>query len=65
MALIGAGRLAEALRRRPGDHAAAFRPVVDEVQRRAATEGMALLFPADASELAARDRRLAEGGFAP
>ena len=71
MALIGAGRLAEALRRHPGDHAAAFRdyeeglrPFVDEVQQRAATEGMALLFPADEAELAARDRRLGEGDLA-
>jgi 2-polyprenyl-6-methoxyphenol hydroxylase-like FAD-dependent oxidoreductase len=70
MALIGAARLADALRRHPGDHAAAFqeyegklRPFVEEVQERAATDGMSLLFPADELELAERNRKLLEGAI--
>jgi len=68
MALIGAARLADALHRHPGDHATAFReyedklrPFVEDVQERAATVGMSLLFPADESELAERNRQLREG----
>lgn len=68
MALIGAARLAYALQRHPDDHAAAFqeyetrlRPFVDQVQERAATEGMAMLFPADEAELEERDRKIREG----
>ncbi|MFT4119180.1 FAD-dependent monooxygenase [Bradyrhizobium sp.] len=68
MALIGAARLAEALRRHPDDHAVAFheyedklRPLVEGVQKRAATDGMSLLFPADEFELAERNRKLREG----
>jgi len=68
MALIGAARLADALRRHPDDHAAAFqeyedrlRPFVEEVQEKAATDGMSLLFPADELELAERNRKLLEG----
>ncbi|MDT8759799.1 FAD-dependent monooxygenase [Sphingomonas psychrotolerans] len=68
MALIGAGRLADAMRSHPGDHAAAFReyedglrPFVEQVQERAATDGMAILFPADEAELEARNRKLIAG----
>jgi 2-polyprenyl-6-methoxyphenol hydroxylase-like FAD-dependent oxidoreductase len=68
MALIGAARLADSLRRHPHDHATAFReyedklrPFVEEVQERAATAGMSLLFPADELELAERNRKLLEG----
>lgn len=68
MALIGAARLADALRTHPDDHATAFqeyeaklRPFVEEVQERAATIGMSLLFPADERELAERNRQLREG----
>ncbi len=68
MALIGAARLADALRRHPYDHATAFReyedklrPFVEDVQERAATTGMSLLFPADERELAERNRQLREG----
>ncbi len=68
MALIGAAHLADALARHPGDHVAAFeayetglRPFVEEVQERAATIGMSMLFPADEAELAERNRRLREG----
>ncbi len=68
MALIGAARLADALECHHGDHAAAFReyedglrPFVEEVQERAATIGMSMLFPADEDELAERDRKLREG----
>jgi 2-polyprenyl-6-methoxyphenol hydroxylase-like FAD-dependent oxidoreductase len=71
MALIGAGRLADALQRNPGDHAAAFReyetklrPFVEEVQQRAATAGMAMMFPADEQELAERDHKIATGDLA-
>jgi 2-polyprenyl-6-methoxyphenol hydroxylase-like FAD-dependent oxidoreductase len=70
MAIIGAGQLADALQRYPDDHAMAFRdyeeklrPFVEQVQQRAATEGMALLFPADEIELAERNRRLGEDDF--
>jgi 2-polyprenyl-6-methoxyphenol hydroxylase-like FAD-dependent oxidoreductase len=68
MAIIGAGRLADALERYPDDHAAAFRhyenglrPFVEEVQERAATNGLAMMFPADETELAERDRKLLAG----
>lgn len=68
MALIGAARLAAALECYPGDHETAFRayedglrPFVEEVQERAATIGMSMLFPADEDELAERDRKLREG----
>ena len=70
MALIGAARLADALQRHPHDHAAAFqdyearlRPFVDEVQERAATAGMAMLFPADEAELEERNRNIRAGDF--
>lgn len=66
MAIIGAARLADALAQHADDHAAAFRayedglrPFVEEVQTRAATEGMAVIFPASAHELAERDRKIA------
>ena len=68
MAIIGAGRLADAIQRHPDDAAAAFqeyehklRPFVEQVQDRAATVGMSLLFPADDLELAERDRKLQAG----
>lgn len=68
MAIIGARRLAAALERLPGDHTAAFRDYedglrsfVEEVQERAATDGMAMMCPADEAELVARDRKIAAG----
>lgn len=68
MALIGAARLANALQRHPADHATAFReyedglrPFVQQVQERAATDGMAMLFPADEAELEERNRKLLAG----
>lgn len=68
MAIIGAGRLAEALERHGADHAAAFQDYhdklhgfVDDVQERAARDGMATIFPADEAEIAERDRRLRDG----
>ncbi|MET3723541.1 2-polyprenyl-6-methoxyphenol hydroxylase-like FAD-dependent oxidoreductase [Sphingomonas trueperi] len=71
MALIGAAHLADALAQYPGDHVAAFqayetglRPFVEEVQERAATTGMSMLFPADDAELAARNRQLRDGTIA-
>lgn len=71
MAIIGAARLADALAQHADDHAAAFRayedglrPFVEEVQTRAATEGMAVIFPASAHELAERDRKIAANEIA-
>ncbi len=68
MALIGAARLADALQRHPADHVTAFReyedglrPFVEQVQERAATDGMAMLFPADEAELEERNRKLLAG----
>ncbi|BBZ29557.1 FAD-dependent oxidoreductase [Mycolicibacterium madagascariense] len=68
MAIIGAGTMADALRRNAGDHVAAFdeyertlRPLVDDVQERAATLGMSMMFPSDDDELAERNRTLSEG----
>lgn len=68
MAIIGAGRIAEALERHGADYAAAFQdyndklhPFVDEVQKRAVDDGMATIFPADDAELSERDRKLRDG----
>jgi 2-polyprenyl-6-methoxyphenol hydroxylase-like FAD-dependent oxidoreductase len=68
MALIGAARIAEALERHGADYTAAFKEYhdrlhgfVDDVQQRAATEGMATIFPADDAELIERDRKLRSG----
>jgi 2-polyprenyl-6-methoxyphenol hydroxylase-like FAD-dependent oxidoreductase len=68
MAIIGAARLADALGRHGGDHAAAFqeyhdklRPFVEEVQEKAVNLGMALMFPSDDIEIAERNRKLSEG----
>jgi 2-polyprenyl-6-methoxyphenol hydroxylase-like FAD-dependent oxidoreductase len=70
IALIGAGRLAEALTRHPHDHEAAFRdyesglrPFVEKIQEHAATEGVQIMFPATEAELAERDRKMLSGGF--
>ncbi|PJI55643.1 hypothetical protein CTI14_03080 [Methylobacterium radiotolerans] len=53
MAIIGAGRLADALKRHHGDHVTAFRTYedglrsfVEDVQDRATTDGMEMMFPA-------------------
>ncbi|RYF12440.1 MAG: FAD-binding monooxygenase, partial [Oxalobacteraceae bacterium] len=68
MAIIGAGRLASALEHYPDNHASAFRhyedglrPFVEEIQERAASEGMSTMCPADEAELAERDREIAAG----
>ena len=68
MAIIGAGRLAEALARHPDSHPMAFhayeqglRSFVEEIQERAATDGLQMMFPADDAEMAERDRKLAIG----
>jgi 2-polyprenyl-6-methoxyphenol hydroxylase-like FAD-dependent oxidoreductase len=68
MAIIGAGRLASALEHCPDDHASAFRhyedglrPFVEEIQERAASEGMSTMCPVDEVELAERDREIAAG----
>ncbi len=52
MAIIGAGRLADALARHPDNYAAAFRayeeglrPFVEQVQERAAIDSVQMLFP--------------------
>lgn len=66
MAIIGAGRIADSLKRYPDNHVTAFRhyedglrPFVEEVQERAATSGLEMMFPADDAEFAERDRKLA------
>lgn len=71
LAVVGAARLADALRRHRGDHVAAFhdyeaglRPFVEEVQDRAVREGLAIMFPADDAEVAERDRRIQSGTLA-
>ena len=68
MAIIGAGRIAEALERHGADYAAAFqdyhdrlRAFVDDVQRRAVDDGMATIFPVDDAEISERDRKLRDG----
>jgi 2-polyprenyl-6-methoxyphenol hydroxylase-like FAD-dependent oxidoreductase len=68
MAIIGAGRLADALTRHPDDHSHAFhdyeeglRPFVEQVQERAAIDSVQMLFPGDESEMAERDRKLSIG----
>jgi 2-polyprenyl-6-methoxyphenol hydroxylase-like FAD-dependent oxidoreductase len=68
MAIIGAGRLAAALERYPDDHASAFRhyedglrPFVEQIQERAASDGMSTMCPADEDELAERNREIAAG----
>jgi 2-polyprenyl-6-methoxyphenol hydroxylase-like FAD-dependent oxidoreductase len=70
MAIIGAARLADALQRHGVDHTAAFqeyhdklRPFVEEVQEKAVSLGMALMFPSDEAELAERNRKLSEGAI--
>lgn len=68
MAIIGAGRIAEALERHGADYAAAFQEYhdklhafVDDVQKRAANDGMATIFPADDAEISERDRKIRDG----
>jgi len=68
MAIIGAGRIAEALERHGVDYAAAFQDYhdklhafVEEVQERAANDGMATIFPGDDAEITERDRKLRDG----
>ncbi len=70
MAIIGAARIAEALKRHGDDHVAAFQDYhdklhafVDDVQERAANDGMSTIFPADDAEISERDRRLRSGEF--
>jgi 2-polyprenyl-6-methoxyphenol hydroxylase-like FAD-dependent oxidoreductase len=71
MALIGAAGVADALARHGADHEAAFRayhealrPFVDEIQDKAASEGLAVMFPADDNEMEERDRRIKAGELA-
>jgi 2-polyprenyl-6-methoxyphenol hydroxylase-like FAD-dependent oxidoreductase len=68
MAIIGAGRIAEALERHGADYAAAFQDYhdklhafVDDVQKRAVDDGMATIFPADDAGISERDRKLRDG----
>jgi 2-polyprenyl-6-methoxyphenol hydroxylase-like FAD-dependent oxidoreductase len=70
MAIIGAGRIAEALERHGADYTAAFqeyhaklRHFVDAVQEKAVNAGMTLMFPADEAEIAERDRKLRDSDF--
>ncbi|WP_210253165.1 FAD-dependent monooxygenase [Beijerinckia sp. L45] len=68
MAIIGAARVADAMRCHGDDYAAAFeeyeeklRPFVEEVQQKAVSFGMTMMFPADDVELAERDRKISAG----
>jgi 2-polyprenyl-6-methoxyphenol hydroxylase-like FAD-dependent oxidoreductase len=68
MAIIGAARLADALQRHGVDHAAAFQEYhdklhtfVEQVQEKAVSVGMALMFPSSDAEIAERNRKLSEG----
>jgi 2-polyprenyl-6-methoxyphenol hydroxylase-like FAD-dependent oxidoreductase len=68
MAIIGAGRMAEALEKHGADYAAAcqdyhdrLHAFVDDVQKRAVNDGMATIFPADDAEISERDRKLRDG----
>lgn len=70
MAIIGAGRLADALEAHGTDYVAAFKAYHDglqafvaEVQERADKVGMTLIFPADEAELAERDRKLRDNDY--
>ncbi len=70
MAIIGAGRLADALEAHGADYAAAFQDYhdklqafVDGVQDKADKVGMTLIFPADEAELAERDRKLRDDDY--
>jgi 2-polyprenyl-6-methoxyphenol hydroxylase-like FAD-dependent oxidoreductase len=70
MAIIGAGRLAEALEAHGTDYDAAFQEYhdklhsfVDGVQEKADKVGMTLIFPADEAELAERDRKLRDNNY--
>ncbi|WP_082006526.1 FAD-dependent monooxygenase [Sphingomonas sp. ERG5] len=70
MAIIGAGRIAEALELHGADYLAAFQDYhdklhafVEEIQERAANDGMATIFPADDAEMTERDRKLRDGDF--
>jgi 2-polyprenyl-6-methoxyphenol hydroxylase-like FAD-dependent oxidoreductase len=70
MAIIGAGRIADALERHGADYTAAFQeyhaklhPFVDAVQEKAVNFGLTLMFPADDAEIAERDRKLREDDF--
>jgi 2-polyprenyl-6-methoxyphenol hydroxylase-like FAD-dependent oxidoreductase len=68
MAIIGAARLGAALQRHGADHLAAFqeyhdqlRSFVEEVQEKAVSQGMPMMFPCDEAEIAERNRKLSEG----
>jgi 2-polyprenyl-6-methoxyphenol hydroxylase-like FAD-dependent oxidoreductase len=68
MAIIGAARLADALSRHGLNHAAAFqdyhdklRPFVEDVQEKAVSLGMALMFPSDDTQIEERNRKLIQG----
>jgi 2-polyprenyl-6-methoxyphenol hydroxylase-like FAD-dependent oxidoreductase len=70
MAIIGAARLADALQRHGNDHVTAFQEYYDrlhsfvmEVQEKAATVGMAMMFPSEDAEIAERNRRISAGSL--
>jgi 2-polyprenyl-6-methoxyphenol hydroxylase-like FAD-dependent oxidoreductase len=72
MAIIGAGRMADALTQHCCDHEAAFqayedglRPFVAAVQEHAATDGVLMLIPATEAELAERDQKMVGGEIGP
>lgn len=68
MAIIGAARLADALQHHRVDYATAFQEYhdklhvfVEEVQQKAVSFGMALMFPSDDAEIEERNRKLSAG----
>jgi 2-polyprenyl-6-methoxyphenol hydroxylase-like FAD-dependent oxidoreductase len=70
VAILGAATLADALQRNDLDHASAFqeyddklRPFVEEIQEKAASVGMAVMFPSDDAEITERNRKLSEGSI--
>jgi 2-polyprenyl-6-methoxyphenol hydroxylase-like FAD-dependent oxidoreductase len=70
LAIIGAARIAEALKHHGSDHVSAFqkyhaelRAFVEAVQEKAVSQGMAIMFPADDLELKDRDIKLKEGSI--
>jgi 2-polyprenyl-6-methoxyphenol hydroxylase-like FAD-dependent oxidoreductase len=68
VAILGATTLADCLQRHGLDYAVAFqeyddelRPSVEKIQQKAASIGMALMFPSDDGEIAERNRKLGDG----
>lgn len=70
MAIIGAARLANALKQHASNYARAFEAYhhglcvfVEEVQERAVSQGMALMLPSNDAEIEERNRKLADSAI--